>query len=118
MIGAGEMGEETLRYLNDEGAQQISIVNRSLERAEELAAALGRPGRAPWEQLHQLLVEADLVVSATGATEPIVTVADFEPIVAERYQRPLLDSRSGDSARLRSGDRRADWASICIRSTT
>ena len=44
----------------------------------------------PWDELHELLVAADLVVSATGATEPIVTAADFRPIVAERYQRPLL----------------------------
>src|SRR5438477_466297 len=34
--------------------------------------------------------EAQLVVSATGSNEPIMTAADFRPIVAERYQRPLL----------------------------
>jgi glutamyl-tRNA reductase len=44
----------------------------------------------PWSKLHELLVEADLVVSATGATEPIVTAAEFKRIVAERYQRPLV----------------------------
>jgi len=89
VIGAGEMGEEALRYLVDEGAQRISLVNRSRARAEDLAARLcGQP--RDWSDLHKLLVEADLVVSATGATEPIVTVADFRTIVAERYQRPLL----------------------------
>jgi glutamyl-tRNA reductase len=89
VIGAGEMGEEALRYLIDEGAQSISLVNRSLARAEELAARLaGHP--QPWERLHELLVEADLVVSATGAVEPILRAADFGSIVAERYQRPLL----------------------------
>jgi glutamyl-tRNA reductase len=95
VIGAGEMGEEALRYLLDEGARSIALVNRNLARAEELAARLAAPRGPeltprPWSDLHALLVEADLVVSATGASEPIITAADFPPIVAERYQRPLL----------------------------
>ena len=46
----GEMGEETLRYLREEGAQQITILNRHAGRAEELAARLG--GQADsWENL-------------------------------------------------------------------
>lgn len=89
VIGAGEMGEETLRYLIDASAKDITIVNRSLPRAEELAARTA--GRAaPWERLHELLVSADLVVSTTGAKEPIVTAADFASIEKERFQRPLF----------------------------
>jgi glutamyl-tRNA reductase len=89
VIGAGEMGEEALRYLIDEGARDISIVNRTPARAQELADSLGGVAR-PWDQLRALLVEADLVVSATSSTEPIMTVAEFKQIVGERYQRPLL----------------------------
>jgi glutamyl-tRNA reductase len=89
VIGAGEMAEEALRYLIDEGARNISIVNRSRPRADELASRLAGDPR-PWDELHALLVEADLVVSATGASEPIVAVDDFKSIVSERYQRPLL----------------------------
>jgi len=89
VIGAGEMGEEALRYLIDEGARHISLVNRSLARAEELAIKLAGEPR-PWDELHELLVAADLVVSATGAAEPIMNAAVFRSIVAERYQRPLL----------------------------
>lgn len=89
VIGAGEMGEEALRYLMDEGAREISIVNRNIDRAEDLASRLSGTAR-PWDELHPLLVEADLVVSATGASEPIVGADEFKPIVAERYQRPLL----------------------------
>lgn len=89
VIGAGEMGEETLRYLSDESARDITIINRSFERAEELAARTG--GRAaPWHQLHELLVAADLVVSTTGASQPIVTAADYKQIDLDRAQRPLL----------------------------
>jgi glutamyl-tRNA reductase len=89
VVGAGEMGEETLRYLIDAGAKNIAICSRSLERAQGLAERLtGQPEK--WERLHDLLVEADLVVSATSATEPIITAAAFKSIVGARYQRPLL----------------------------
>jgi glutamyl-tRNA reductase len=89
LIGAGEMGEEALRYLIDEGAREIAIVNRNVSRAAELAERLAGQPRA-WDDLHDLLIQADLVVSATGAPKPIVTAADFRPIVGARYQRPLL----------------------------
>jgi glutamyl-tRNA reductase len=89
VIGAGEMGEETLRYLQNEGAHNVAVVNRSLERAQQLAARW--QGRAvPWSQLPEELVRADLVISTTGAGEPIVTLVDFKRIEAARYQRPLF----------------------------
>jgi glutamyl-tRNA reductase len=89
VIGAGEMGEDTLRYLKDDGAQDIRIVNRSLQRATELAL---RTGGQPceWKELHRLLVDADLVVSTTGATDPIISPEEFKTIERERYQRPLV----------------------------
>jgi glutamyl-tRNA reductase len=83
------MGDETLRYLQEEGARDITVVNRTKERAEEMAAKWS--GRAaPWEELHDQLIAADLVVSTTGATEPIVTLADFRRLEPQRYQRPLF----------------------------
>jgi glutamyl-tRNA reductase len=89
VIGAGEMGEETLRYLVEEGARDISIVNRHLDRAQDLADRVGGVAR-PWSQLQALLVEADLVVSATGSKEPIVTAEQFREIVGQRYQRTIF----------------------------
>jgi glutamyl-tRNA reductase len=89
VIGAGEMGEEALRYLLEEGARDIWLVNRSVARAEELARKLAGQVR-PWSDLTELLVAADLVVSATGSEEPILSLADFKPLVARRFQRTLL----------------------------
>jgi len=90
VIGAGEMGEETLRYLKDEGAKNIVVVNRSLERAQELAARW--EGRIEaWDALDRALSRADLVISTTGATEPIISRAAYqERIEPARYQRPLF----------------------------
>lgn len=89
VVGAGEMGEETLRYLIDEGARKIAIVNRSPERAAELAQRVTGEAR-PWSELEELLIAADVVVSTTGATEPIVTYESFKPIHQGRAQRPLF----------------------------
>jgi len=89
VIGAGEMAEETLRYLRDEGAKQITVVNRCRERAEELARRWG--GRArPWEELANAVAAADLIVSATAAVEPIVTQAQFAAVKPLRFNRPLM----------------------------
>jgi glutamyl-tRNA reductase len=89
VIGAGEMSAETLRYLKDQGAHDVTIVNRSADRARELAEAWqGKAER--WERLEALLAEADLVISTTGATEPIMSRSDFKRIEAAREQRPIV----------------------------
>jgi glutamyl-tRNA reductase len=89
VIGAGEMAEETLRYLRDEGARQVTVLNRSFDRAQTLAQ--GWNGRAlPWESLEEALISADLVVSTTGATEPVVTLSRYRRIEAAREQRDLF----------------------------
>jgi glutamyl-tRNA reductase len=88
VVGAGEMAEETIRYVRDEGGRDITIVNRNTDRAATLAEQW--EGRAAsWDQLPALLVEADLVVSTTAAQELIVTAYDFKQIESQRYQRPL-----------------------------
>jgi glutamyl-tRNA reductase len=89
VIGAGEMGEETLQYLMDEGARDVIIVNRDPQRAAALAARTTGVV-APWQQLADHLVAADVVVSTTGATQPIVTAADFHQIIRRRAQRAIF----------------------------
>jgi glutamyl-tRNA reductase len=89
VIGAGEMAEETLRYLRDEGASDVTIVNRSADRAADLARRAG--GRTvPWDALLQALGAADVVISTTGAEEPIVPLSRFLAVEAARGQRPLF----------------------------
>lgn len=89
VLGAGEMAEETLRYLTDEGARNFTILNRGIERAHELAQRWGGQVR-PWDKLLNELTAADLVVSTTGAPRPIVTLSDYLKIEPQRYQRPLF----------------------------
>ena len=89
VIGAGEMAEETLRYLQDEGAHEVTVVNRNPDRAAELARRWR--GRAvDWDRLPDALTTADLVISTTAAPEPVVTLAQFERIEPSRSDRPLF----------------------------
>lgn len=89
VLGAGEMADETLAYLRDAGAKDVIVLNRSMDRARDTAARHG--GRsAPWHQLPELLSVADIVISATGASEPVVTREMFHRVEAARAQRTLF----------------------------
>lgn len=81
VIGAGEMAEETLRYLKDEGVREIVVVNRSPERAQRVAKEWGGTA-APWSELNQWLGRADVIVSTTGADKPIVDAKLFRQVRA------------------------------------
>ena len=83
VIGAGKMGELTLRHLRELQPRRIVVTNRSPEKA--VAVARGCGGEAiPWERLDELLAQADIVLSTTGAPEPIMTKKRYDKIRAQR----------------------------------
>ena len=89
LIGAGEMGTETLKYLTDAGAKQIRIVNRNAERAIELAKQFDAVTN-PWDALETCVSEADLVVSTTSSPEPIFSLERFKRVLQRRKRRAIL----------------------------
>ena len=89
LIGAGDMGTETLRYLKDAGANKIRVINRNLQRGEELAATFQAQAVA-WDELDRCLAEADLVVSTTSSTQPIVTTEKLRSLRTRRSQATLI----------------------------
>jgi glutamyl-tRNA reductase len=65
------------------------VANRTRERAEDLAGELG--GRAlALDGLVQALIDADVVIAAADAPEPLVTHTDVAEVMAARALRPLL----------------------------
>lgn len=83
VIGAGKMGELTLRHLRELRPQRIWVTNRSPDKADAVAAGCG--GLAiPWAQLDEALAKADIVLSTTGATQPIMTLERYEKIQMRR----------------------------------
>lgn len=83
VIGAGKMGELTLRHLRQLEPRRIVVTNRSPEKA--VAVARGCGGEAlPWESLDELLTAADIVLSTTGAPDPIMTKKRYDKIRGQR----------------------------------
>lgn len=90
VLGAGEMSALTLRCLNDAGVASVIVTSRSEARARELVAAHGGEA-APFERLHELLAEVDIVATATAAPHALIRRQDVERALAHRGRsRPLL----------------------------
>lgn len=89
VVGAGKMSRLAARHLHAQGATHIVVTNRSPEKAEALASEIdGIP--KPWEHLQDLLAEADVVISSTGAREPILTKALFKKVTKARRYRQMM----------------------------
>lgn len=93
-IGAGEMAKITLTHLRDVKPKRLWLINRTPDKAIELAQSLGLDantgGPRAWDELDALLIEADVIVTSTGATEPIITAQRFKPLLRKRRNRPLF----------------------------
>jgi glutamyl-tRNA reductase len=89
IIGAGKMSELTVKHLYANGASKVIVVNRTYERAMELAAKFnGIP--CPIEQMLDKLSEVDIVISSTGAPGYVLTREQLQPILHKRRSRPLF----------------------------
>jgi glutamyl-tRNA reductase len=89
LVGAGKMSELAARRLVQGGARATVVVGRTLERAADLAAALG--GRAaPLDTLRSELALADIVISGTGAPGTVIHQADVDAARGARRGRPLF----------------------------
>jgi glutamyl-tRNA reductase len=89
LIGAGEMVSLVARYLQQQGVGQLIVANRSLGRAETLAAEVG--GRAvALEALPEVLPKADFVVSSTASREPIIRFDAMKQALRGRRRRPVF----------------------------
>ena len=72
VVGAGKMSDLAARHLRASGAGTVLVTNRSPEKAAEVAERVDGTAR-PWEDLETVLSLADVVISSTGAPEPILT---------------------------------------------
>lgn len=89
LIGAGKMSELTATHLNANGVADVMVINRTLEKAQEMAQRFN--GTAlPWDQLVDALLEADIVISSTSATKVILRAEDVRPVMKRRQYRPLF----------------------------
>jgi glutamyl-tRNA reductase len=89
LLGAGEMAELALEHLKGQGAGQIIVANRTLERGVALARRFH--GEAvSLEELPEQLLTADILISSTGAGDLLITRDQVKGVMRRRKQRPLF----------------------------
>jgi glutamyl-tRNA reductase len=89
LVGAGKMSELAAKHLVEQGVFPIYVANRTWSRAQELARALSGTA-VPWDELPTALGAVDIVVTSTGATEPVITRAAVVRVMHARRGRPLF----------------------------
>jgi glutamyl-tRNA reductase len=89
ILGAGEMAKLTGVHLAAQQVKQVTIASRTLQTAQALATELGGVA-VPWTELDAALAAADIVVTATGATEPVLTTSRIGDVMRHRRSRPLF----------------------------
>jgi glutamyl-tRNA reductase len=89
VLGTGSMGKLAARLLREAGVGRLSVAGRNQERAAEVAAAVG--GRHLGDvDVPTTLAEADILITATGAAEPVVPAEQVRTARAQAGGRPLF----------------------------
>ncbi len=89
IVGAGKMGRLAADALASSGARDVTVVNRTEERAQALAESLN-VGSMPFEQLREAIAAADILICSTTAPGPVIDKACVESAVANRRNRELF----------------------------
>jgi glutamyl-tRNA reductase len=89
IVGAGAVAEQVVEHLQNRGIGNVRVVNRSYERAAELARKMGGEAVA-WESLESLVGVPDILVTSVGGTGPVLTREMLERAIAARSGRPVF----------------------------
>ncbi|HEY2993308.1 MAG TPA: glutamyl-tRNA reductase [Methylomirabilota bacterium] len=89
LVGAGKMSELAAKHLVEQGAFPVYVTNRTWARAQEMARALSGTA-VPWDEMETALAGVDIVVTSTGASEPVVRAAAVARVMQGRRGRPLF----------------------------
>ncbi|HXH83789.1 MAG TPA: glutamyl-tRNA reductase [Candidatus Tectomicrobia bacterium] len=89
LVGAGKMSELAARHLLEQGAFPVYVANRTWSRAQALARALAGTA-VPFDDLGTALAAVDIVITSTGAPEPVIDRAMVTAALRGRRGRPLF----------------------------
>lgn len=89
IFGAGKMGELAIQNLHANGASRVTVINRTFEKALHLASRFDGEAKT-LQELQCALVEADILISSTGATEFVITKDMMQQIAKMRKGKPLF----------------------------
>ncbi|MBW4526439.1 MAG: glutamyl-tRNA reductase [Phormidium tanganyikae FI6-MK23] len=93
IIGAGKMSRLLVQHLLSKGATNIVILNRSMDRARELANLFpDAPLRLlPIADMMDAIAQSDIVFTSTSSTEPILDRANLEPVLDPNQPLMVID---------------------------
>ncbi len=89
VLGAGEMSELTARHLVDNGVRTVFVSNRNFDRAVALADKFHGVA-VPFEDFMKCAVDADIVITSTGAPHYIIRAWDVAHLMPKRAGRPII----------------------------
>ena len=89
VLGAGMISEQVISQLRDRNIARLFVMNRSLERADNLARQFAGKVIA-WDDWESALTLPDVIVSSVSAEEPVLMRAHLEKAMAARGNRPLF----------------------------
>lgn len=89
ILGAGKMGELAVQNLHGQGIGQVTVINRTFSKAKELAGRFSGEAKS-MNELQCALMEADILISSTGANEYVITKEMIEHVNKLRKGCPLF----------------------------
>ncbi|UOK57177.1 glutamyl-tRNA reductase [Bacillus sp. CMF21] len=89
ILGAGKMGELAVQNLHGSGVRKVTVMNRTLEKAENLAMKFSGCAKS-MSELQCALVEADILISSTGSKDFVVTKDMMAGVEKMRKGKPLF----------------------------
>jgi glutamyl-tRNA reductase len=89
ILGAGEVADQVVEHLHNRGIGALRVVNRSYDRAAELAQRMGGEAVA-WESLESELGKPDILVTSVGGGKPVLTREMLDRAIAARGGRPMF----------------------------
>jgi len=89
LIGAGETIELVARHLRDKKVGSITVANRTLSRAQELAADFAADAIL-LSDIHDYLPQADIVISSTASQLPVLGKGAVESALKKRKHKPIF----------------------------
>lgn len=105
ILGAGKMGELAIENLYGSGVGKVTVINRTFEKAESLAAKFDGKAKS-MKELQCSLLEADILITSTGATDFVIDFELMQFVDRLRKGKPLfmvdiavprdIDPRVGD----------------------
>ncbi|WP_332647103.1 glutamyl-tRNA reductase [Lysinibacillus sp. 54212] len=89
ILGAGKMGELAIQNLYGNGVGKVTVINRTFEKAQSLATKFEGAAK-PMDELQCILLEADILISSTGATEYVIDYDLMQYVARMRKGEPLF----------------------------